>query len=171
MAEGRTEHINQGEYAVGADPEHMITTLLGSCVAVCLHDPRNHVGGMNHILLPEETGGAATGASFGVNAMELLINGVIKLGADRRHLEAKVFGGGRMVAGLSDIGKRNREFVMRFLEAEHIACIGESTGGNSGRRIQFWPHSGKARQKFMEAAFTELPAAPPKPKAEEVELF
>ncbi|WP_138473358.1 chemotaxis protein CheD [Poseidonocella sp. HB161398] len=171
MAGPRTEHINQGEYAVGSEAEHMITTLLGSCVAVCLHDPSNNVGGMNHILLPEETGGAAVGASFGVNAMELLINGLIKIGADRSRLEAKVFGGGKMVAGLSDIGLRNRDFVMKFLQAEHISCVGESTGGTSGRRIQFWPHSGKARQKFMETAIKEVPVAVPKPKADDIELF
>lgn len=169
MHTGRTEHINQGEFAVGDDPELMITTLLGSCVAVCLYDPVANVGGMNHILLPEETGGAASGASFGVNAMELLINGVIKHGGDRSRLIAKVFGGGRMVAGLSNIGERNREFVMKFLEAESIACVGESTGGDTGRRVQFWPYSGKARQKLMEDV--REPAVTQKQKPNEIELF
>ncbi|MEM8554065.1 MAG: chemotaxis protein CheD [Pseudomonadota bacterium] len=166
----RTEHINQGEYAVGSEPDLMITTLLGSCVAVCLHDPNANVGGMNHILLPEDTGGAASGASFGVNAMELLINAVTKSGGNRGHLVAKVFGGGKMVKGLSNIGERNREFVMNFLADEGIRCVSESTGGDSGRRVQFWPHSGKARQKFMEAVIND-PAPAPKPKASDVELF
>ena len=170
MTGSRTEHINQGEFAVGKDPELMITTLLGSCVAVCLHDPVNRLGGMNHILLPEETGCAASGASFGVNAMELLINGLIKIGADRNRLEAKVFGGGQMVAGLSNIGQRNREFVMNFLAAERISCVSESTGGTAGRRVQFWPFSGKARQKFMDSAINE-PVVAVKPKTADVELF
>lgn len=169
MNRPRTEHINQGEYAVGNDPDLMITTLLGSCIAVCLHDPVACIGGMNHILLPEETGGAASGASFGVNAMELLINGIIKAGGQRGRLQAKVFGGGRMVAGLSNIGERNREFVMRFLNAEKIPCLSESTGGDTGRRVQFWPHSGKARQKFMESVQETIVV--PKPKTSDIELF
>jgi len=155
IGSGKTQHINQGEYAVGKDPELMITTLLGSCVAACLYDPVAKVGGMNHILLPEDTGGAASGASFGVNAMELLINAVVKQGGDRRRLEAKVFGGGRMVKGLSNIGERNVAFVKKFLGAEGINCVSESTGGDAGRRVQFWPHSGKVRQKFMESEIKE----------------
>lgn len=171
MISPHTAHINQGEYAVGDTPETMITTLLGSCIAVCLHDPQAHVGGMNHILLPEETGGAASGASFGVNAMELLINAVIKAGGDRRQLTAKVFGGSRMVRGLSDIGDRNRTFVMNFLAAERIPCLGESTGGEAGRRLQFWPHSGKARQRMMEIVVQDVVRPPPPPRTNDVELF
>lgn len=170
MGPQRTEHINQGEYAVSDEADLMITTLLGSCVAVCLHDPGSNVGGMNHILLPEDTGGAATGASFGVNAMELLINGLIKLGADRKRLTAKVFGGSQMVKGLSNIGERNREFAMKFLDAEKIPCISESTGGVVGRRVQFWPHSGRARQKLMESVVNE-PMPTPKPRTSDIELF
>lgn len=169
MSTSRTEHINQGEYAVGSDPDLMISTLLGSCIAVCLHDPVANVGGMNHILLPDETGGAASGASFGVNAMELLINGITKSGGDRHRLQAKVFGGSRMVAGLSNIGERNREFVMNFLRSESIGCVSESTGGDIGRRVQFWPHSGKARQKFMESVQETVVVH--KPKSNDIELF
>ncbi len=166
----RTEHINQGEYAVSGDPDVMITTLLGSCIAVCMHDDRSCVGGMNHILLPEDTGAAATGASFGVNAMELLINAIIKHGGDRNNITAKVFGGSQMVKGLSNIGQRNRDFVMGFLKGENIRCLSESTGGDVGRRVQFWPHSGRVRQKFMESVVPE-PAPAPKPKVSDVELF
>lgn len=169
MTQATTQHINQGEYAVGNHPQLMISTILGSCVAVCLHDPVTNVGGMNHILLPEETGGAATGASFGVNAMELLINGIVKSGGQPGRLSAKVFGGGRMVAGLSNIGERNREFVLKFLNAEGIPCISESTGGNNGRRVQFWPHSGKARQKFMESV--QDPVVVANPVSSDIELF
>lgn len=154
---------------VGCVPQQRVTTILGSCVAVCLHDPIARIGGMNHILLPEDTGGAASGASFGVNAMELLINGIIKHGGARGRLVAKVFGGGRMVAGLSDVGALNSQFVRTFLEAENIACIGESTGGTKGRRIEFWPYSGKARQKRMARVIDPMWRAPP--RTTEVELF
>lgn len=162
-------HINQGEFAVGSDPDFVISTLLGSCVAVCLWDGKAGLGGMNHILLPRETGGAASGASFGVNAMELLINAIIKIGGDRNALTAKVFGGARMVQGLSDIGNSNQQFVAEFLAAERIPCLSESTGGDLGRRVKFWPHSGKVRQRFMEAVVQEVP--PPKPKPTDIELF
>ncbi|MGB0658808.1 MAG: chemotaxis protein CheD [Mangrovicoccus sp.] len=163
------QHIAQGEYAVGGDPEEIITTLLGSCVAVCLHDPVAQVGGMNHILLPEETGQAANGASFGVNAMELLINSLIKYGGNRNRFVSKVFGGAQMVKGLSTIGRRNCEFVESFLRDEGIQNIGGSTGGDAGRRVQFWPHSGKVRQKFITDHVVERPT--PKPKLSDVELF
>lgn len=171
----RARNIAQGEYAVSGDPQDVITTLLGSCVGVCLHDPVNHVGGMNHILLPENSSRNSTSASLGVNAMELLINALIKHGAQRDALQAKVFGGSCMVKGLSSIGAQNAAFVSNFLASEGIPVVGGSTGGDEGRRIQFWPYSGAARQKMLGAAVMPEQALNPTiakpPLMNGVELF
>ena len=155
----RPRHISQGEYALGGPGDRSITTILGSCIATCIYDEAVHIGGMNHFLLPESSGSTIQAASFGVNAMELLINDLIKLGAQRRHLKAKVFGGARMIAGLSDIGQKNADFVLNFLKREVIECTGQSLGGTQARRIEFWPDSGRARQKLLgEAQIYEAPS-------------
>ncbi len=139
-------------------------------MASCLYDEQTHIGGMNHFLLPENTGSPIQVASFGVNAMELLINDMIKLGARRDRLQAKVFGGARMIAGLSDIGARNAQFILEFLRREGIECTGQSLGGTQARHVWFWPDSGRARQKLLgEAQVFEEPALPQ--INTEVELF
>ncbi|MEI4485941.1 chemotaxis protein CheD [Frigidibacter sp. MR17.14] len=163
-------HISQGEFAVGRE-QSSISTILGSCIATCLHDPVARVGGMNHFLLPEGTGTGAPAASFGINAMELLINALIKAGAQRGRMQAKVFGGARMVAGLSDIGAKNAQFVLDFLDKEGLHCVGQSLGGTEARRVQFWPGDGRARQKLVgNAGLQEKPSLRPAP-ANGVELF
>lgn len=167
---GSPRHISQGEFAIG-DPAHAsISTILGSCVATCLYDPTARVGGMNHFLLPESTGITIQAASFGVNAMEILINALIKAGADRNRLKAKVFGGARMIAGLSDIGLKNSQFVIEFLKREAIDCVGQSLGGTQARRIEFWPEDGRARQRLLGEAQVFETINKPKP-GNEVELF
>ncbi len=139
----------------------MLTTLLGSCVAACLRDPVARIGGMNHFLLPgQEAGeGAPRGAgeTYGVHLMELLVNGLLRRGARRDRLEGKLFGGARTMDGLADIGARNAAFAERFLSHEGIRLTGGSLRGEQGRRIQFWPVSGRARQVFLSA--TQTPAA------------
>lgn len=166
----RPQHISQGEYATGRDPEASITTILGSCIAACLYDPQAHCGGMNHFLLPESEGSTAPAASFGINAMELLINALIKSGAERPRLRAKIFGGARMIAGLSDVGAKNATFIQGFLQREGIPCDAMSLGGTQARRVQFWPQSGRARQKLLgEGHAVEIAAAPR--TANDVELF
>ena len=163
-------HITQGEYRVGSGDGGSITTILGSCIATCLYDPIARCGGMNHFLLPEGGTGTPQAASFGINAMELLINEMIKQGGQRRRIEAKVFGGARMIAGLSDIGARNAEFVLEFLHKDGIVCTGQSLGGMQARRVEFWPESGRARQKFLgEGVVRET--VPLAPKLNGVELF
>ncbi|WP_339107102.1 chemotaxis protein CheD [Thioclava sp. GXIMD4216] len=167
MGIGRPKHISQGEFAVGRVEGMSITTILGSCVATCLYDEHSGVGGMNHFLLPEGTGSTA---SFGVNAMELLINEIIKNGGQRTTLKAKVFGGARMIAGLSDVGAKNGSFVLDFLRREGIQCLGQSLGGTQARRVEFWPNGGRARQRLLgEAQVIETP--PPPPPSNDVELF
>jgi len=152
-------HIIQGEYHVTDDPSAMVTTLLGSCVAACLRDPIAGVGGMNHFLLPGQEADQESGQEggsqrkeaerFGVHLMELLVNGLLRSGARRDRLEAKLFGGARTMEGLADIGALNAGFAERFLRNEGIRLIGGSLRGDHGRRIQFWPVSGRARQVFL----------------------
>lgn len=169
-APDRPRHIAQGEYATGDGRSGPISTILGSCVASCLYDPVAGIGGMNHFLVPDGTSRVVQTASFGINAMELLINALIKQGAARARLQAKVFGGARMIAGLTDIGAQNGEFVLEFLRREGIACVGSSLGGTQARRIEFWPETGRARQrKLAQARIDERP--PESTSGNDVELF
>lgn len=171
----RRIHVVQGSHAVSGDADVCLTTILGSCVSACVWDPQAHVGGMNHFLLPEAPEGAPGDRRYGVQAMELLINALLARGARRDRLRAKVFGGGRMTEGMADIGLRNAEFVRRFLRDEDIPVEGESLGGTSARRIQFWPGTGRVRQHMVDprgVARDERRAAPaPAPAGGELELF
>ncbi len=155
----KSVHIAQGEYAIASGPETSISTILGSCVATCLYDESTQIGGMNHFLLPDGGGASLNSARFGVNAMELLINALIKQGAFRNRLKAKVFGGGRMIAGLTDVGQKNASFVVDFLRREEISCVAQSLGGTQARRVEFWPGTGRARQRLLgETQVLEAPA-------------
>jgi len=156
---GRTIYVAQGEIAVDDHPDTVITTLLGSCVSVCLHDPIAMLGGMNHILLPDEAVGSVTGQGDAINAMEMLVNPLLKRGARKSRMQAKVFGGASFSGVFGDIGVRNIDFVMRYLGAEGIACIGQSLGGRSARRIKFWPASGRVQQKLVRDEPVEIPTA------------
>jgi chemotaxis protein CheD len=136
--------IGPGEYYV-SDSQEVIKTLLGSCVAVCLYDPVTQVSGMNHFLLAADHGQHGVldsrAGMYGIHAMELLINGMLKSGAERGRLQSKVFGGGnvlKVVRGQTnhfDIGNANVDFVLRFLEREHIPIVTRDVRGNSGRVI------------------------------------
>lgn len=170
-----THHIIQGEQRVSEDPRDVLATLLGSCVAACLHDPVAGVGGMNHFLLPGDSGPGERGHAerFGVHAMELLVNALLARGASRARLEAKLFGGASTMQGLSDIGALNASFATRFLQRESIRITSECLGGTRGRRVQFWPVSGRARRSFMgttEAVPVPRPARAV-PAAGALELF
>lgn len=157
MEDGKRINIVQGEFHVSDDPHLSITTLLGSCVAACLYDPIAKVGGMNHFLLPGEDRDSPFVTRQGVHLMELLINGVLKLGAARPRLEAKLFGGARTMAGLGDFGAANAKFAQDFLKREGIAVLGGSLGGETGRRIQFWPAQGRVRQKLVRPTEERIP--------------
>jgi chemotaxis protein CheD len=166
-----TQVIAQGEYAIGDRPDVVISTILGSCVAVCLRDPVLRLGGMNHILLPDAAGGRIGAASFGASDMERLMNALLKRGAMRVRLEAKVFGGAAVVSGLSDIGARNAAFVRAFLAAEGITTLSENTGGDRPRQVRFWPESGRAQHRFVGVTEVQEPRTPPAARGNEVELF
>ncbi len=162
----KTVNIVQGEHRVSEDPGECVSTLLGSCVAACLHDPVARVGGMNHFLLPGGEGERGHTEHFGVHAMELLVNDLLARGASRSRLEAKLFGGANTMQGFTDIGAMNAGFAVRFLTREGIHLASSCLGGDRGRRIQFWPVSGRARRRFMAATESvpvsraPVPAAP-----------
>lgn len=162
-----TVYITQGENAVGRDPEMVISTILGSCVSVCLWDPDAGVGGMNHLLLPNQIG--SDGLSAGAVDLDLLINKMMPLGALRPRLRAKLFGGSSMLKGRTDIGQRNAEFGRAYLSNERIPCDAENVGGVNARRIRFWPATGKVQMKLVEEA-PELEPEKPVQK-NDVELF
>ncbi len=171
----RSVLVAQGEFEVASGHGVVLTTLLGSCVAACIWDDELGIGGMNHIVLPDLKSGDMQRDFAGVNAMELLINGIIKQGGRRDYLQAKLFGGASMIAGLSTVGVRNAEFASGFLERERIPCVTTSLGGDSGRRIKFWPATGRARQKLMpKDTFVDEPvpqSLPPKAGGADLELF
>lgn len=129
-----------------------VSTVLGSCIAACLFDEEQQVGGMNHFALPSGESCIRNAASFGVHAMELLINRIMKLGGDRRRLKAKVFGGANIVKASDhrNIGLRNVEFIRDFLSTESIPVVSEFLGGNCGLRVLFETHTGRARVKQLD---------------------
>jgi chemotaxis protein CheD len=175
----RRVHVGQGEHHVSSDPDVVLTTVLGSCVALCLRDPVAGVGGMNHFLLPEGAGtgersGMGAGRRYGAYLMEVLINDVLKAGGRRDRLEAKLFGGGRMFDALTDVGAANAKFAERFLADEGIPVLGGSLRGVGGRRIHYWPVSGRARQRAVTDQAALPPSTPPLPPlatAGNLELF
>lgn len=168
-------NITQGEFAVGDHPDTIISTVLGSCVSVCLWDPDVGIGGMNHILVAHMGSDVLGCDSAGVNAMELVINEIVKIGASRSNLKSKIFGGAKMIAGLSDVGKKNALFAEEFLESEGIPCLGRSTGGIAARQIRFYPHGGRVLQKTVKVNLEdEIRLTKPKKKpapGNDLELF
>jgi chemotaxis protein CheD len=147
--------IGIGELHAESEPA-VITTVLGSCVSVCLFDPLKRIGGMNHILLPGNADLKLfnVSARYGVNAMELLINKMLTKGADRARLRAKVFGGGRMLTDTPQVyspGKENARFVFDFLDTEGIQVDSFNVGGAYGRKIHFYTHSGEVLMKRIKA--------------------
>jgi chemotaxis protein CheD len=142
-------NIIQGEFCVASEPDVLIGTLLGSCIAVCLHDAEARVGGMNHFLLGEpgsyERVQGVDMSRYGVHAMELLVNEMMKRGAVRSRLRAHLYGGANIVAGLGQIGTSNAAFAKKFVATEGIAIGHAELGGNQARRIEFLPFLGKVR--------------------------
>lgn len=152
-------NVIQGEYVISDRSDEVLTTILGSCIAVCLFDTQSSVGGMNHFLLPESDGTGTDNMRYGTHAMELLINGLLKRGAERSRLQAKVFGGAKMIGNLRNIGEENGKFARKFLQDEDIPCLSESTGGTCARRIRFWPTTGRVRQLMINGNSERVNAA------------
>jgi len=149
-----TVKILPGEYYVTQNDE-AITTVLGSCVSACIRDPVARVGGMNHFMLPE--GGAPLDTDstvmlatrYGSHAMESLINDVLKLGGLRERLEIKIFGGGRVLAAMTDIGASNIDFVLGYLTVEGLAVNAQDVGGDQPRKVVYFPTEGKVRVRKL----------------------
>lgn len=145
--------IKPGEYYV-TPRDMMIVTVLGSCVSACVRDRVLGIGGMNHFMLPTEdrsTDICSPSARYGDYAMEILINELMKMGAQRNHMEAKIFGGGRVLKGLSHttIGERNVEFVHRYLEKEGIPVLARDLLDIFPRKVYFFPKSGRVLVKKL----------------------
>ena len=148
-----------GEFFVH-DEDILIMTTLGSCIAACLWDREKRVGGMNHFLLPDG-GGATDSGRYGSFAMDLLIGELVKRGATRSTMEAKVFGGGAVVSGMNtiNVGERNTNFVLDYLRTERITVVSKDVMDIYPRKVCFLPASGKAMVKRLATANTEALAA------------
>ena len=146
-----------GEYFVH-DEDLMLTTTLGSCIAACLWDRERRIGGMNHFMLPE---GNSDSGRYGSYAMELLINELMKRGASRSTLEAKVFGGGQVISGMNtmNVGERNTAFVIDYLKTERIPIMSKDVLDIYPRKVCFLPASGKAMVKRLAPTNPEALAA------------
>jgi len=131
----------------------IMDTVLGSCIATCMYDPVLGIGGMNHFMLPEGIDpNNPTSARYGVNAMELLISEVMKLGGQRRRFQVKIFGGGhvlRIRETIDGIPQQNIDFARSFLSDEQIPVVSEDVGGYHARRVLFNPNNGKAYVKQL----------------------
>lgn len=180
--------ILPGEYYVTRSQEGVSTTL-GSCISACIRDRVTGIGGMNHFMLPATAGtdpngckaaglGAAT--RYGNFAMEHLINEIMKNGGKRENLEVKVFGGGRIMEKMTDVGLRNIAFVRDYLSAEGLQVVAEDVGDIYPRQVVYFPASGRAKVKRLRSLHNNIIASEElkyvgsiadKPVSGEIELF
>jgi chemotaxis protein CheD len=180
--------ILPGEYYVTREDEGIVT-VLGSCVSACVRDPVMGIGGMNHFMLPENMSDPSSGkwggdldasTRYGGFAMERLINDILKHGGIRKNLEFKLFGGGRILAQMTDIGRRNIEFVRHYLLMEGFRVTAEDLGDVYPRKVYYFPATGKVRlmklRSLHNTTIIERESAyrqeiEKKPVAGDVELF
>jgi chemotaxis protein CheD len=148
-----------GEYYVTTSGE-MITTVLGSCISACIRDRVLGIGGMNHFMLPGDSQSenhqwgscdVSAGTRYGNNAMERLINDILKQGGRRENLDVKIFGGGQVLKIGMNIGLRNTEFARHYAECEKLPLLAEDTGGPYPRKVIYYPETGKVRIKKLGA--------------------
>jgi chemotaxis protein CheD len=140
-----------GEYFVTTS-DMVLVTVLGSCVSACIRDRDKGIGGMNHFMLPEGGGDQLAGsARYGGFAMEVLVNHLLKMGARRNNLEAKVFGGAAVMASLSQsqVGERNAQFVLDYLGTEGIPIVARDLLDVYPRKLYFFPYSGRVLMKKL----------------------
>lgn len=144
--------IFSGDFYVSTQPDEMLATILGSCVAACVRDPVARIGGMNHFLLPGNDSMVATAsdaARYGMFAMESLINGILKAGGRKDRLEFKVFGGGNVINNSARIGSKNAQFIRDFLKREGFKITSEDLEGDQPRRIHYYPDTGKVMMRKL----------------------
>lgn len=177
-----------GEYYVTKNNEGVYTTL-GSCISACIRDRVTCVGGMNHFMLPASVSGDKDGwkssslseaTRYGNFAMEHLINEILKNGGQKQNLEVKLFGGGRIMANMTDIGMRNIAFVHDYLKTEGLKSVSEDLGDVFPRMVVYFPATGKVRVKRLRSLHTNTIAAQEaqylesikeKPVSGDIELF
>jgi chemotaxis protein CheD len=178
--------LNPGEYYVTKNDEAIYTTL-GSCISACIRDRVSGIGGMNHFMLPatvDEGGWKAAGLGsatrYGNFAMEHLINEIMKNGGIRKNLEVKLFGGGRIIANMTDVGMRNIEFARDYIATEGLRVTSEDMGDVFPRMVVYFPVSGKVRVKrlrslhnntIVEQETQYLHTIEKKPVSGDIELF
>lgn len=144
--------ILPGEFYVTLHDE-LIVTVLGSCIAACVRDAKLGIGGMNHFMLPSSDLNEKTGSAnrYGNFAMENLINEILKNGGRRENLEVKIFGGGKILTNMTDIGMRNIVFVKEYIKTEGLNLVTENIGEIYPRKVMYFPASGKAFMKKLKS--------------------
>lgn len=177
--------IAPGEFYVTTQDE-LIITVLGSCISACIRDPIFGIGGMNHFMLPisadggwgGDAGGHAT--RYGNFAMEHLINEILKNGGLRKNLEVKIFGGGKVLANMTNVGQRNIDFVQEYIRMEGLKLLAEDVGDIFPRKVQYLPLTGKVRIKKLRSTYSQTVAERERdymrnidaqPAAGEIDLF
>ena len=150
--------ILPGEYFV-TGRDMVLVTVLGSCVAACIRDRLTGIGGMNHFMLPDSNGNDLVGLSgrYGTYAMELMINQMLKAGAKRSNLEAKVFGGGNVLRGftVANVGQRNAEFVIEYLKTENIVLKAQDLLDIYPRKVYYFPSTGRTLVKKLRSVHND----------------
>lgn len=184
--EAYAARLNPGEYYVTKNDEGIYTTL-GSCISACIRDRVSGIGGMNHFMLPASTGeggwkdaGLSSSTRYGNFAMEHLINEILKNGGSRQNLEVKLFGGGRIIANMTDVGTRNIAFARDYIRIEGLKVTSEDVGDVFPRMVVYFPATGKVRVKrlrslhnntIVEQEKTYLNKIEKEPVSGDIELF
>lgn len=153
MEESKNVHFLYPAALFASSTPHMVTTILGSCVAVCLHDPVLKVGGINHYMLPLWNGQGLAAPKYGNIAIEKLIEKMIAMGSKKENLIAKIFGGGEVIETHItnfNIGARNIKIAHEMLDEHKITIVGSSVGGKLGRKILYNTETGEVKQKFIQ---------------------
>ncbi len=152
-----------GEYYVTKENE-LVTTVLGSCIAACIRDSVLGIGGMNHFMLPETTehrlsAGAeavvGNATRYGNYAMEHLINDILHNGGKRKNIEVKLFGGGKIIPSMGDVGKRNVDFVLEYVDTEALKLVSHDLGDIYPRKVNYYPATGRVQMKKIKDLHNE----------------
>jgi chemotaxis protein CheD len=180
--------ILPGEYYVTRSEEGISTTL-GSCISACIRDRVQGIGGMNHFMLPASANGEldmslvsgiGSATRYGNYAMEHLINGIMRNGGRRENLEVKIFGGGRIMENMTDVGARNIRFVREYLALEGLKVVAEDVGEVFPRMVVYFPQTGRVKVKRLRSLHNNVIAdqekryietVVQKPVAGDIELF
>jgi chemotaxis protein CheD len=179
--------ILPGEFYVSVCGE-MISTVLGSCISACIRDRKLGIGGMNHFMLPEsgskhsswENSEVSNSLRYGNWAMEFLINEVLKQGGQRSNLEVKLFGGGQVLANMTDIGRRNIDFAFEYLNNEQLKVVATDVGDVFPRKVLYFPDTGAVKVKKLKKHHNDtvekrereyIRSISKPPSAGEIELF